>query len=170
MKHVLTYCLALLFAGNLSAQDCKFESKDKDSFTGKTKVTNIYVLGGHFWYMTKLDTSYTIELKSKEYKGALQQGIEKGAVGQFRLANGELVSFSASEAVEPVVKVVAGTDVRSSFRVVYAITQAELSKLAQSPPVAFKISLGGANESDDIPEKKGESMKTTAKCMLEFKE
>jgi hypothetical protein len=168
MKYILVLVLATI-VGGVQAQDCKFESKEKDKFTGKTKVTNVYVLGGHFWYMTKMDTAYTIELKSKEFKGAMQQGIEKGSKAQFRLANGEFVSFTASEAVEPVVKVV-GTEVKSTYRVVYNMAPSELARLSQSAPVAFNLPLGGVNDVNDIPEKKGVSMQTTAKCMLEFKE
>ena len=160
----------LFFYTSLFAQDCDFETKKNDKFTGKTEVSNSFSLGGHLFYLRKLDTIHSIEFVSMSFKGALQQGIEKGTVGQFRLANGEFASFTASQAAEPVVKVNGtSTDVYSTFRVNYNITPAELAKISKSPPVAFNIPLGSVSAANDIPEKKGVKMQETAKCLLEFK-
>jgi hypothetical protein len=167
-----TFVLALLcaFITRVSAQDCKFDVKDKDKFTGKTKVSYWYQLGTSILYIHKLDDKYTIEISTSS-PGAMQKGVEKGETGQFRLANGEFVTFTASENAEPVVKVNgAKTDYTSTIRAFYDITPEELAKMAASAPLALKIMLGSKEVVKEFSDKKSEKIRVAAKCLIDYKE
>lgn len=160
--------LALVLPMALKAQDCKYDVKDKDKFTGKTKVSYWYQLGTTILYLHKLDGKYTLEVASS-MTGAMKQGVQKGEVGQFRLANGEFVSFTANDNAEPVIKVNgAQTNYTSSIRAFYDLTAEEATKLSTSGPVALKVKLGSLEVLKEFSDKKSEKIRIAAKCLLDY--
>lgn len=172
MKYFFGTLLCLLLAGpsQLFAQDCDFDFKDKDKFTGKTKVTYWYSFGNDILYIRKLDGVVTIEIQSSQ-NGAVKQAVPKGSVGKMRLSNGEFISFTSREDVEAVVKVNGSeTDFKSTFDVFYDITAEDLAKLSQSAPAAMKVPLGAREINKEVPAKKGEKIRAAAKCIIDYKD
>ncbi len=151
----------------LQAQHCKIV-KEKDAFTGKTKVSYSIPIGTEILCVSKVDGICSIEISST-VAGVMQQGVEKGATGQFRLVNNELVSFVAKENSEPTVNLNGiATAYKSTLVAGYTITEQELIKLSRSAPVAIKFQLGGKEIVSEFSTKKGKKLKAAVKCILEF--
>jgi hypothetical protein len=172
MKQLSRFFLLCVLAvpAQLIAQDCDFDFKDKDKFSGKTKVTYWYSFGNDILYIRKLEGVVTIEIVSSQ-NGAVKQPVPKGAVGKMRLSNGEFISFTSREDVEAVVKVNGSeTNFQSTFTVHYDISPEDLTKLSQSAPVGMKVPLGAREINKEINAKKGGKIRAAAKCIMDYKD
>jgi hypothetical protein len=163
--------VAFLITTNAIAQNCDYDIKVKDKFTGKTKVAYWYhlsPLGGTKLTINNVNGKYTIDIISIT-NGAMQKGVAKGEIGQFRLANDEFVSFTACENSEPTVKLI-NKEIKSTISAHFDITLEELIKLANSNPIALKVMMGSEEIVKEFGEKKSEKIRIAAKCLLDFKD
>jgi len=168
--NALLIIASIAFASSIQAQECKFEFNTVDKFTGKPKVGDFYVLtGGHMLYFQKSEGEYTMELITQAFNGYIRQGVEQGSEGQFRLSNGEFITFIVKEnAVATVTQNYSTKDMQSKFTVKFSITEEEMIKFSNSAPVAYNFPLGSVSVKNDLPEKRGMKIMKTASCLLQY--
>jgi hypothetical protein len=167
----IIFTVGLLLTNNAIGQNCDYDYKTKDKFTGKTKVAfwyNLSPLGETKMTINNINGKFTIDIISQT-NGAMQKGVTKGEIGQFRLANGELASFTANENAEPTV-VLNGKIYNSTITAHFDITLEELTKLSNSSPVVVKVMMGSEEIVKEFAKKKSEKIRLAAKCLIDFKD
>jgi len=174
MKQILKTIIltvGLLLSNYAIAQNCDFDIKTKDKFTGKTKVAFWYYLsplGETTLTINNINGKFTIDIISQT-SGAMQKGVTKGEIGQFRLVNGEIASFTANENAEPTVEL-NGKTYNSTITAHFDITLEELTKIANSGPVVVKVMMGSEAIVKEFAKKKAEKVRLAVKCLIDFKE
>ncbi len=163
--------VGLLLTNNAIAQNCDFDIKTIDKFTGKTKVAFWYYLsplGETALTINNINGKFTIDIISQT-RGDMQKGVTKGEIGQFRLANGEFASFIANENAEPTLELIGKTYI-STITAHFDITLEELTKIANSSPVVVKVMMGSEEIVKEFAKKKSEKIRLAAKCLIDFKD
>jgi hypothetical protein len=164
--------VGLLLTNNAIAQNCDFDLKTKDKFTGKTKVAFWFYLaplGETPLTINNINGKFTVDIISRT-SGVMQKGVTKGEIGQFRLANGEFASFIASENAEPTVNLYGTSSYFSTITAHFDITLEELTKIANSSPVAVKVMMGSNEIVKEFAKKKSEKIRLAAKCLIDYKD
>jgi hypothetical protein len=176
--------LPFLFVTSLTlkAQNCKFKVNEVDKFTNKyikvttpEKVIGTFYTAGEF-SIKKIDTSYffIFNYVLSSYSKFEPYSIKKGALLQFLLENGEIVTLSSADDINGTRKTIAGIPTVYNCYLTntnYPITRSQIDAFFKSKVKTIRFYRTESNGKEDyldnvIKRKNQDDIQNLIKCVL----
>lgn len=151
---------------NAYSQKCKYDYQKKDEITGEeTKGSTFDVKRGWKFGLNKNGNQYSVGMLIN-LNGNVRDIITPENTIIFKLENGEIITVQANQDYVPTAQATE-YGIVSIYNARYAISKDDLQKMASSPLIYIRISIGIQTYDENLVAKKGKSFQEQASCILQ---
>lgn len=168
MKNIIRLLtVAVIFIStNVYSQKCKYDYQKKDEITGEeTKGSTFDVKRGWKFGLNKNGNQYSVGMLIN-LNGNVRDIITPENTIIFKLENGEIITVKANQDYVPTAQATE-YGIVSIYNSRYTISKEDLQKMASSPVIYIRISIGLQTYDESLVAKKGKSFQEQASCILQ---